>query len=214
MRLRGIFLACLLSLPLVADEGMWLFNQFPKGQLKQKYGQDITDGFLEHLRLSSLRVGGGSGSFVSPNGLIFTNHHVASDCIAKLGSAQHDYMKEGFSASTPDQELPCPGMDAKVLVSLENVTTRVKDAAKDEAVPAQALQKRAGTRRLLALTIADPTRHYRGSKLGNAAQVAPIDKLSVVLVAIFGVLFLGEKLAPLNWFGVALIAAGALLVAL
>ena len=100
MRLRGILLVCALALPVVADEGMWLFNQFPKGQLKQKYNFDVTDDFLEHLRLSSVRVGGGSGSFVSPNGLIFTNHHVASDCIAKLGNAQHDYMKDGFAAAS------------------------------------------------------------------------------------------------------------------
>ena len=56
--------------------------------------------------------------------------------------------------------------------------------------------------------------YFRALKLGNAAQVAPIDKLSVVLVAIFGALFLGEKLALINWLGIALIAAGALLVAL
>ena len=56
--------------------------------------------------------------------------------------------------------------------------------------------------------------YFRALKLGNAAQVAPIDKLSVVLVAIFGVLFLGEKLSALNWLGVALVAAGAILVAI
>ncbi len=56
--------------------------------------------------------------------------------------------------------------------------------------------------------------YFRALKLGNAAQVAPIDKLSVVLVAIFGVVFLGEKLSPVNWLGVVLVAAGALLVAL
>src|SRR6267154_1650990 len=56
--------------------------------------------------------------------------------------------------------------------------------------------------------------YFRALKLGNAAQVAPVDKLSVVLVAIFGALLLGEKLTILNWFGVALIALGAVLVAL
>jgi transporter family protein len=55
--------------------------------------------------------------------------------------------------------------------------------------------------------------YFRALKIGNAAQVAPIDKMSVVLVAIFGVAFLGEKLSPVNWLGVALVAAGALLVA-
>src|ERR1035437_2740587 len=99
MKLRGILLVCALALPVVADEGMWLFNQFPKSQVQQKYSVEVTDAFLEHLRFSSVRIGGGSGSFVSPHGLIFTNDHVASDCISKRGSAQHDYMKEGFSAA-------------------------------------------------------------------------------------------------------------------
>ena len=143
----GGLVGCLLALPVLADEGMWLFNQFPKGQLMQKYNLEVSDAFLEHLRLSSLRIGGGSGSFASPNGLIFTNHHVASDCIAKLGSAQHDYMKDGFTAAAPDQELPCPDMEANVLMALENVTAQVKDAAKDETVPAEALQKRGAAKR-------------------------------------------------------------------
>ncbi len=133
---------CALALPVVADEGMWLFNQFPKAQVKEKYDIDVTDSFLDHLRLSSVRVGGGSGSFVSPNGLIFTNHHVASDCITKLGSAQHDYMKDGFSAATGADELKCPDMEANVLVALEEVTKQVKDAGKDEAKPADVLAKR------------------------------------------------------------------------
>ena len=55
--------------------------------------------------------------------------------------------------------------------------------------------------------------YFRALKLGNAAQVAPIDKLSVILVAVFGVLFLGETLSALNWLGIALVAGGAILVA-
>ncbi|AEH85288.1 MULTISPECIES: EamA family transporter [Mesorhizobium] len=55
--------------------------------------------------------------------------------------------------------------------------------------------------------------YFRALKIGNAAQVAPIDKLSVVLVAVFGAIFLGERLSGANWLGVALIAAGAVLVA-
>jgi len=55
--------------------------------------------------------------------------------------------------------------------------------------------------------------YFRALKLGDAAKVAPIDKLSVVLVAVFGVIFLGERLSTPNWIGVALIAAGAILVA-
>src|SRR6266545_61705 len=142
MRFRTILLVCALALPVAADEGMWLFNRFPKSQIKGKYSVEVNDAFLDHLRLSSVRVGGGSGSFVSPNGLIFTNHHVASDCISKRGSAQHDYMKDGFSAASRAEELRCPGMEANVLVALEEVTKQVKDAGKDEAKPADALAKR------------------------------------------------------------------------
>ena len=133
---------CALTLPVAADEGMWLFNQFPKSLVKDKYSVEVTDEFLDHLRLSTVRVGGGSGSFVSPHGLIFTNHHVASDCIGKVSSAQHDYMKDGFSASAPADELKCPDMEANVLVALEDVTAQVKDAGKDAAKPADALARR------------------------------------------------------------------------
>src|SRR5450432_384082 len=98
MKFRAV-VVCALALPLMADEGMWLFNQFPKDQLKQKYNFDVTDAFLEHLRLSSLRIGGGSGSFVSPAGLIFTNHHIVATCLSKITASGHDYLKEGFYAA-------------------------------------------------------------------------------------------------------------------
>src|SRR5262245_5636191 len=122
MQLRRFAVLFLLTLPLGADEGMWLFNQFPKDILKQKYSIELTSQFLDDLRLASMRIGGGSGSFVSPNGLIFTNHHVASDCIAKLGNAQHDYMKDGFLAANEAAELVCPDLEANVLVALEDVS--------------------------------------------------------------------------------------------
>jgi hypothetical protein len=92
--------------------------------VKDKYHVEVTDEFLDHLRLSSLRIGGGSGSFVSPNGLIFTTHHVAGDCLGKSDN--------GFSASMPARERKCPGMEATVLVALENVTAQVKGVARDE----------------------------------------------------------------------------------
>ncbi|HTP32557.1 MAG TPA: S46 family peptidase [Candidatus Acidoferrales bacterium] len=124
--LRGLLLLATLALPLAADEGMWLFNAFPKDRVKEKYSFEVTDAFLAHLRLSSMRIGGGSGSFVSPHGLIFTNHHVASDCISKVSSAQHDYMKNGFYAAAARDELSCPDLEANVLVALEEVTAKVK----------------------------------------------------------------------------------------
>ena len=124
MRFRGLILLCALVLPAVADEGMWLFNQFPKDQVKEKYGFEVTDRFLENLRLASMRIGRGSGSFVSPNGLVFTNHHVASDCISKVSSSQHDYIKDGFYAATRPEELKCPDLEAKVLIGMEESAAR------------------------------------------------------------------------------------------
>ena len=78
---------------------MWPFNMVPRERIKKDHGIDVTDAWLDHLRLASLRFNtGGSGSFISPNGLVLTNHHVASDCIAKLGSAGHDYLENGYLA--------------------------------------------------------------------------------------------------------------------
>ena len=142
MRFRRLLFLCALALPAVADEGMWLFNQFPKDQVKEKYGFEVADQFLENLRLASLRIGGGSGSFVSPKGLVFTDHRVASDCILKISSSQHDYVKDGFYAATRQQELQCPDLEANVLAGMEDVTSQVTDAAKDGVKAAGALEKR------------------------------------------------------------------------
>ena len=107
-----------------ADDGIWLFNAFPKEQVAGKYGVQVTVAFLDHLRLASVRVGA-SGSFVSSKGLLFTNHHVASECIQRLSSAEHDYMADGFYAVRVDQERKCPDLEATVLLSIEDVTAKV-----------------------------------------------------------------------------------------
>jgi hypothetical protein len=157
MRFHRLLLLCALALPAVADEGMWLFNQFPKDQVKQKYDIEVTDQFLENLRLASMRIGGGSGSFVSANGLVFTNHRVASDCISKVGSSQHDYVKDGFYAPTRQEELKCPDLEANVLVGMEDVTSQVKDAAKEVLKAAEALARRNAAIARIEKTCADQT---------------------------------------------------------
>ena len=124
----GLILA--LAAPLaLADEGMWLYNAFPKDRVQKQYGFLATQEWLDHLQLSSVRFNnGGSGSFVSPNGLAFTNHHVGADCIGKLGTSGHDYMKTGFYANTQAEEAKCPDLELNVLTGIDDVTAKIKGA--------------------------------------------------------------------------------------
>lgn len=127
--------------PLAADEGMWLFNQFPKDRVEKKYGIEVTQPFLDHLRLSSVRVGA-SGSFVSPDGLIFTNHHVVLGCVQDISSPDHDYVAKGFYAKTLAEERKCPGSEANVLLQIDDITSKVKAAVKAEPNSAEANRER------------------------------------------------------------------------
>lgn len=128
-----------------ADDGMWLFNQFPKQLVAHRYGFEVSNAWLDHLRLGSVRFNnGGSGSFISRTGLLFTNHHVGADCIQKLSSAGHDYMAEGFFARTEADERACPDLELNVLLRIEDVTNQVKNAVKPGATAAEANQQRKG----------------------------------------------------------------------
>src|SRR5580698_3121072 len=114
-----------------ADEGMWLFNLPPTAKIKATYGFDLTESWLNHTRLSSIRFdNGGSGSFVSPDGLVFTNHHIAADCVQDLSAGGKNYMQTGFYAKTRAEELKCPDLELNVLENIEDVTAKVKAAAK------------------------------------------------------------------------------------
>src|SRR5436190_9578609 len=105
---------------ITADEGMWLYNQFPKQVLKAKYGFEPNDEWLKHVRLSSVRFNsGGSGSFVSANGLVMTNHHVGADALAKLSSESKDLVSEGFYAKTNADEIKCVDLELNVLMNIE-----------------------------------------------------------------------------------------------
>src|SRR6516165_5395812 len=109
--------------PLAADEGMWLLNEPPKQLLQQKYKFDLTDAWLEHAQKASVRFNnGGSGSFVSADGLIVTNHHLGADCLQKLSPKDKDYYRDGFLARSRADELKCPDLELNVLQSIEDVT--------------------------------------------------------------------------------------------
>jgi hypothetical protein len=129
-------LASLLAAPLVcpavrAEEGMWTFDNPPFKELQEKYNFSPTQPWLDHLRLASVRLNdGGSGSFVSPHGLLLTNHHVARGQLQKNSTAEHDYIRDGFYAVTPAQEMKSPDLEVNVLVSMENVTAQVNAAVK------------------------------------------------------------------------------------
>jgi hypothetical protein len=128
---------------LLADDGIWLFNEFPRQLIQQKYGFTVSDDFLEKLRLGSVRFNnGGSGSFVSSEGLVFTNHHVGADCIQKLSSKEQDYMRNGFQANARAEEKACPDLELNILVSIENVTEKVKADLPASMAPSEANQKR------------------------------------------------------------------------
>src|ERR1051325_8687211 len=128
---------------LQADEGMWLFNNPPRKLLKEKYGFDATDAWLEHVQKSSVRFNsGGSVSFVSEDGLVISNHHVGADALQKFGDKDHNYLRDGFHARSTAEEKRCLDLELNVLMSIEDVTTRVNAAVKPDLNPEQAFLAR------------------------------------------------------------------------
>jgi hypothetical protein len=126
-----------------ADEGMWLFNYPPQKLLKEKHHFEPTDAWLAHLQRSAVRFNnGGSGSFVSPDGLVMTNHHVGADSLQKLSTKDRDLMRNSFYARTSAEELKCVDLELNVLMSIEDVTERVNAAVKSAADSAEAEKQR------------------------------------------------------------------------
>src|SRR6188474_550653 len=151
MRLRRLFSALLLALfglqtlhiTALADEGMWPFNNVPRAEIKKKYGFEVTDEWLNKVRLASVRFNnGGSGSFVSPNGLVLTNYHIVEDIVGEVSTPEKDLAKEGFVARTRAEEIKAPSLELNVLQSIEDVTSRITGAVKAGATDAEAFAAR------------------------------------------------------------------------
>ena len=124
-----------------ADEGYWLFDDPPTQAIADKYHVKLDATWLDHLRGAIVKIGGGTGSFVSADGLVITNRHIGEGQLHTLSTRTHNYEENGFYAPTFADELQCQGLEMMVLQGTENVTARVKAAIKPGASPDEAEAK-------------------------------------------------------------------------
>src|SRR6267378_1656274 len=204
MKLRSVLCALILALftfqtiPVHAvDEGMWTFNNVPKVDIKQKYGFDVTDEWLRKVQLASVRFPNGSGSFVSPTGLVLTNYHIVEKAIGDASTAEKDYAKEGFVAHNQAEELKAPDLFIDVLMSIEDVTGRVNAAVTGSMPAAEANAARGAAIRAVETEStqatglrSDVVTLYQGG-LYNLYRYKRYDDIRVVFVPEFQAAFFG-----------------------
>ncbi len=155
----------ILQVPARAEEGMWTFDNLPLKSLRTAYAFEPSRGWIDHVRLSSIKFRNGSGSFISSTGLALTNHHVVRGELQKISTPDRDYVKNGFYASSPDRELKCPDMELRVLVGFEDVTERLEKASQGVGpVEAAAARKK-------EIAVIEKENH---EKTGNIAEIVTL----------------------------------------
>jgi hypothetical protein len=118
------------------DEGMWPFDGLPLQKLKEQYNFEPSAEWLDHVRLGSVRFDtGGSGSFVSPNGLVMTNHHVALETLQKISTQEKDWVKDGFSSWLFGSEPKGTDLTLRQLIEIKDITKEVLAARAEDKTP-------------------------------------------------------------------------------
>jgi hypothetical protein len=160
-----LFGLSLLAAPALADEGMWTFDNFPKAAVQQKYGVEVTDAWLKRLQRSITRHESGcTGSFISPDGLVLTNHHCVMDCLNEISSEKENFIENGFNATTRSAERRCPTEIISVLIESEDVTQQV-NAATAGLVDAKANEARKQTLSRLEAACTERSRKHAAGPL-------------------------------------------------
>ncbi len=111
-----------------AEEGMWTYDNFPIVRANHTLGTNIDQAWLDRVRLSSVKFGGCSAGVISAEGLVMTNSHCVSSCVANLSTPQLQYNETGFTPKSREEELQCPGASAEILTDITDVTERVQKA--------------------------------------------------------------------------------------
>jgi hypothetical protein len=190
--LKSFLSACLLVLPGIAGEGLWPYNQVPTATIKQKHAFGVEPAFLDHLRLASVKIGAGSGAFVSPTGLLLTTRQIAGDCLAAQSSTAHDYFRDGFQAASSSAELPCPGLTASVLVKIDDVTESIKAAGATLALRNAAIAKAEKDCAAKSANVCTVVRFFSGGRY-DLYQYRRYSELRLVFAPEYAIAFFGRE---------------------